>query len=142
MNRLLLLGTIAIAGALFEPTSSMASQEGVLSIGELHVTSPGIDESGPIEVTATRTPNGFTALAVQAFGRTTKLTETQLAALHGQFVNGVQLSYEGGYKELGGRTVHIVLSKGFTSGVQESQRVSVDEQGEVKVEPSVLVLPH
>lgn len=142
MNRLLLLGTIAIAGALFEPTSSMASQEGVLSIGELHVTSPGIDESGPIEVTATRTPNGFTALAVQAFGRITKLTETQLAALHGQFVNGVQLSYEGGYKELGGRTVHIVLSKGFTSGVQESQRVSVDEQGEVKVEPSVLVLPH
>ena len=139
MNRFLLLGTIAIAGAIFVPTSSMASQEGVLAIGELRITSPGIGESGPIEVTATRGPNGFSALAIRAFGRTSTLTEAQLAALHGQFVNGVQLSYEAGYKELGGRTVYIVLSKGFTSGIQEAQRISVDERGTVTVEPRFAV---
>lgn len=135
MTRLVFLGTFAIAAALFVPTSSMASQEGILAIGELHITSPGIGESGPVEVTATRGPNGFSSLAIQAFGRTTKLTGVQLAALHGQFVNGVQLSYEAGYKELGGRTVYIVLSKGFTSGVQETQRISVTEHSTVEVEP-------
>jgi hypothetical protein len=135
MTRLLFLGTFAIASALFVPTSLMASQEGVLPIGDLHVTSPGIGESGPVEVTATRGPNGFSSLAIQAFGRTTMLTEVQLAALQGQFVNGVQLSYEAGYKELGGRTVYIVPSKGFTSGIQETHRISINEQGSVAIEP-------
>ncbi len=135
MTRLLCFATFAIAAALFVPTPSRASQEGILPIGALHVTSPGIGESGPVEVTATRGSDGFSSLAIQAFGRTIKLTAVQLAALHGQFVNGVQLSYEAGYKELGGRTVYIVLSKGFTSGTQETQRISVNEQGTVAVEP-------
>jgi len=132
MSRFLLL--LAFAGALLVPVSAMASQEGGLAIGELRVTSPGIGDSGQVVVTATRGPKGFRALEVQAFGRVTRLTESQLAGLQGEFVNGVQLSYDGGYKELGGRTVYIVLSKGFTSGLQEVQTISVNEQGTVTVD--------
>lgn len=133
MSRFLLF--LALAGALSVPMSTMASQEGVLAINELRVTSPGIGDSGQVVVTATKGPNGFRALEVQAFGRITRLTESQLTKLQGQFVNGVQLSYEAGYKELGGRTVYIVLSKGFTSGLQEVQTISVNEQGTVTVDP-------
>jgi len=136
MNRLLSLVTVALAVGLLAPASSLASQEGVLAIGELRVTSPGIGESGPITVTASRGAKGFSALEVQAFGHATKLTAAQLAKLDGQFVNGVQLSYEAGYKESGGRTVYVVLSKGFTSGVQEAQQISINEQGTVTVEPA------
>lgn len=132
MSRFLLL--FAFAGALAMPVSTMASQEGILAMGELRVTSPGIDDSGQIVVTATRGPEGFSALEVQAFGRVTRLTEGQLARLQGEFVNGVQLSYEAGYKELGGRTVYIVLSKVFTSGLRETQTLSVNEQGTVTVD--------
>ena len=107
-----------------------------MTIGELRATSPGVGESGPVAVTATRGPHGFSAVEVQAFGRVTKLTADQLAQLHGQFVNGMQLSYEGGYKELGGRTVYIeLLSQDVISGAQESQRISVNEQGAARVAP-------
>lgn len=133
MNRLLFV--IAVAGVLLVPTSTWASREGILAIGEVRIASPGIGESGPIVVTATGDSKGFSALEVQAFGHAARLTEAQLAQLQGQLVNGVQLSYEAGYKESGGRTVYIVLSKGFTSGTQESQQVSVNEEGVVKVEP-------
>jgi hypothetical protein len=135
MNRFLFIA--AVASVLSVPATTFASKEGILAIGEVRVTSPGIGESGPVVVTATRGPKGFSALRVQAFGRATNLTEAQLAKLQGQFVNGVQLSYEAGYKELGGRTVYIVLSKGFTSGMQESQQISVNEEGAVTVEPPV-----
>lgn len=135
MNRFLFV--IALVCVLSAPTSTSASQEGILAIGELRVASPGIGESGPIVVTATRGPKGIAALSIQGFGRTTSLTETQLAKIQGQFVNGVQLSYEAGYKELGGRTVYIVLTKGFTSGTQETQQISINEQGLVTVEPLV-----
>ena len=119
------------------PVSTLASQEAILAIGEVRITSPGIGESGPIAVTATRGPKGFSALEVKAFGHATSLTRAQLTKLQGQFVNGLQLSYEAGHKESGGRTVYIVLSKGFTSGMQESQQVSVNEEGTVTVEPPI-----
>ena len=135
MKRLMFIA--AVAGMLSGPASTLASQEGILAIGEVRVTSPGIGESGPIVVTATRGPEGFSALEVQAFGHATSLSQAQLEKLQGQFVNGLQLSYEAGYAESGGRTVYIVLSKGFTSGTQESQQVSVNEEGTVTVEPPI-----
>ena len=105
-----------------------------MDTGELRATSPGAGDSGPVVVTATRGPNGLSALAVQAFGRTTRLTADQLAKLHGPFVSGLQLSYDVGYKELGGRTVHVLLlSYDYMSGVHEAQSILVNEKGDVTV---------
>ena len=132
MNQFLF--AVAVACVLSVPTPTSASQEGLLAIGEVRVASPGIGDSGPIVVTATRGPNGFSAFEVQAFGHATSLTKAQLAMIQGQ-VNGVQMSYEAGYTELGGRAVHVVLSRGFTSGTQASQQISVNERGRVTVEP-------
>lgn len=47
--------------------------------------------------------------------------------------NGVQLSYEAGYRELGGRTLYLMLSEGFTMGGVKRRLVIVTESGTVKV---------
>ena len=66
-----------------------------------------------------------------------RLSKEQLAQVRGGLVNGLQISYEAGYAELGGRTVYVILSKGFTSGVQQSQTIIATEQGSVKVKSVV-----
>ena len=48
-------------------------------------------------------------------------------------LNSLQLSYEAGYKETGGRTLYLVLSQDFTSGVVVRRFVTVKETGTVKV---------
>jgi hypothetical protein len=46
----------------------------------------------------------------------------------------VQLSGEAGYKQLGGRTLYLILSMGFTSGSRDEKLVSVNERGGGKIE--------
>jgi hypothetical protein len=45
----------------------------------------------------------------------------------------VQITYEGGYVDLGGRTIYIVFSRGFTSGRVVQRYVAVTESGSVTV---------
>jgi hypothetical protein len=71
---------------------------------------------------------------VQAFGQTKCLSKERLLQLGGTLVNGVQISYETGYRETGGRTVYVVLSKGFVSGRNEGKVVSVSEFGQVGIQ--------
>lgn len=81
-----------------------------------------------------RTGEVVTSLCVQAFNQTKCLTKEQLAMLSGGIVNGVQISYEAGYQKLGGRTVYVLLSKGFTSERLDGKLVSITEAGQVAVE--------
>jgi hypothetical protein len=48
--------------------------------------------------------------------------------------NSIQLSYEHGYKDLGGRTIYLLMTMGFTSGVPQGKLVSVTERGDIKIE--------
>ncbi len=114
-------------------SASFASQEGILILDKLFLESAGIGESGPVKVSGTQTPTGITSLQVQAFGKSVQLNPAQLKALDGGQYNSIQLSYEGGYKELGGRTIYIKLSKSFTSGEVASVFIVITEDGKVKV---------
>ena len=124
----LLLSSIVGSGA------ALASKEGVLSLGTFQVSSPGIAESGPVIVSGSRTGEAVTALCVQAFNHTRCLTAQQLMQLSGSTINGVQISYEASRKELGGRMVYVLLSKGFTSARLEAKLISVSESGQVEVQ--------
>ena len=110
-----------------------ASQEGALVIGSFRLESPGIGESGSVIVSGTQGSRGIESLKVEAFEKQFILDQPQLQQLNGFRFNGVQLSYERGYKELGGRTLYLLFSLGFTSGVVERRFVVITESGSVKV---------
>ena len=74
------------------------------------------DVSGPVTVTGTQGDYGITALQITAFRKSFTLTPAQLKQLRGLRVNQVQLTGEGGYRGLGGRTLYLLLSMGFESG--------------------------
>lgn len=131
MKRLWIL--IAISALIFGSTALFASQEGILRMASFEATSGGIGESGPVTISGKQDDNGISKLTVTAFGRKFELDGEQLARVRGLSINGLQLTYEAGYKELGGRTVYIVLSKGFTSGTAGQRFVLVSENGSVRV---------
>ena len=128
---------LLLAIALSSAFPALASKEGVLRLDKFQFSSPGIGQSGPVVVSGEQDSNQVVSLTVQAFGRTVSLSKDQLVKLRGGFINGAQISYEAGYRELGGRTIYVILSKGFTSGQQETQLVSVNEQGTVEVNDAV-----
>lgn len=131
MRRLCLL--IAISALIFGSTSALASKEGILRLASFEVASEGIGESGPVTITGRQDDNGISKLSIVAFGKKFELGGEQLAKVRGLSINSLQLSYEAGYKELGGRTVYIVLSKGFTSGTAGQRFVVVKENGAITV---------
>jgi hypothetical protein len=110
----------------------VASEESAFTFRKFRFESA--DESGPVVVSGTQKETGIDTLRIDAFRRSFTLTPAQLKQLRGLIVNGVQLSGEGGYKELGGRTLYLILSMGFTSGSTNAKLVSVNERGDVKIE--------
>jgi hypothetical protein len=119
--------------ALLGASLALASQEGVLTFGSFRIESPGIGNSGAVIVTGRQGAKGVEGVHIEAFGKRFDLSRDQLQALQGAMLNGLQLSYEEGYKELGGRTLYLVFSQGFTSGVVLQRVVTVTEDGAVKV---------
>jgi hypothetical protein len=112
-----------------------ASQEGVLPLDTFTIKSEGIGESGPVVISGTmNNKNLFTGLTIKAFGKEFKISEENLKKIPEKPYNGIQLSYETGYKELGGKTVYIILQFGFTSGIKEKTLITVTEAGSVKIE--------
>ena len=131
MRRLCLL--VAISALIFGSSSALASKEGILRMATFELTSDGIGESGPVRISGKQGDDGISKLTVTAFGKRFDLDEAQLAKVRGLPINGLQMSYEAGYRELGGRTVYIVLSKGFTAGTVGQKFVVVSESGAIKV---------
>lgn len=123
-----------IALAAFAGASlAFASQEGGLPLGGFRFESPGIGDSGVVIVAGRQGAKGVESLSIEAFGTRIDLSPSQLEVLRGGMLNGLQLSYEAGYKETGGRTVYLLLSQGFTSGVIARRVVTVTESGAVSV---------
>lgn len=97
------------------------------------MTSAGIGSSGPVKVEGKRASDGkFESVLVEAFGKKTQIPKEILAALPA-LSNGIQLSFEAGYKPLGGRTVYVIFLTGFTSGVTGKKAVAVSETGKTKL---------
>ena len=110
-----------------------ASKEGLLSLNAFALASPGIGASGPVSISGAQSTDGITLLRIEAFGKKFSVGPDQLRELRGFSANGVQITYEGGYVDLGGRTIYVVFSRGFTSGIDGRRYVAVRENGSVTV---------
>jgi hypothetical protein len=129
MNKLIVILTILLLTSF-----ALASKEGVLPISSFTIESKGIGESGPIKITGQKHQDEITLLIVEAFGKQYKISEDNLKKIPKTPYNGVQISFEEGYRQLGGKTIYIIFQMGFTSGVRKQIQISLTENNTVKVE--------
>ena len=111
-----------------------ASQEGPLPISRFRLESDGIGQSGAIVVEGKQNDKAqIVELKVRAFGKEYVISPEKLRVLAGLGANGIRISYETGYEELGGRTVYIQLQLGFTSHTAETALITITETGKIEV---------
>jgi hypothetical protein len=129
--RRLILAMVVFAVA----TCASASKEGILPLSNFRLESDGIDGSGKVVVEGKGDKDGhLVSLKVTAFGRDYLLPKDKVAQFARLMANGVQISYEAGYAELGGRTVYVQLQMGWTSSTRQKAVVTVTENGKIEVE--------
>jgi len=110
-------------------TFANASQEGILSFSEFKIKSNGIGDSGSVEIIGISNEKGaLSSLTVNAFGEVYIFPKNILNQIPAHQRNGIQLTYEAGYRSMGGKTIYIQFHNGFTSGMQSSVLVSLDER--------------
>jgi hypothetical protein len=114
--------------------NARASEEGAVPFSSFTFQSTDI-ETGVVSVSGTQAATGISALNIKAFKREFNLSKVQLENLKGIIVNGVQMSAEGGYPQIGGKTIYLRLSMGFTSGTASGKFVIVNERGDIRFEP-------
>lgn len=124
---------LVAATFMFASPLAFSSKEGILSWSEFTISSQGIDSSGPVKVSGTQSSAGVLRFKVEAFGRVFVAPSNAIQELRGFSANGLSLSYEAGYKEVGGRTVYLIFSRGFTSGVVSTKTVAIYENGKFDI---------
>ena len=114
--------------------SAYASQEGTLPISSFALESDGAGASGKITVAGKQNDKAqIVELRVRAFGKDYVVPPRQLALLAELRANGIRISYESGYEELGGKTVYIQLQVGFTSHTAQTALITIKENGKIEV---------
>lgn len=107
------------------------SKEGILIFDSFQVESKGIGSSGPVSVIAKKGKSRFfDSILIRAFGREFLVEEKILKKIP-KTANGIQMTYEKGYEELGGKTLYLSFSKGFTSSQKQKKVLAVKEFGEI-----------
>ena len=129
MNRVLLI-TLLLAVA----SVSYASKEGVLVLSNFHLESTGIGSSGKVIVEGKQNEKSqIMSLKISAFGKDYIVPKEKLDGLAELQANGIRISYEAGYTELGGRTIYVQLQMGFTSHTRMQTLITVTEDGKIEV---------
>ena len=119
---------------LASASSLRASKEGILAFSSFRLESNGIGSSGKITVEGKQNDKAqIVALRMSAFGKDYVVPPEKLKQLTELPSNGVRISYEAGYKELGGRTVSIQLQMGFTSDTTKQALVTIAEDGKIVI---------
>lgn len=111
-----------------------SSEEGILAFSNFRLESGGLGSSDKVIVEGVQNTKGqIVSLNVSAFGKDYIVPKERLADLDGLSANGVRISYEAGYAELGGRTIYIQFQMGFVSHTVHQVLVTLTEDGKVKV---------
>jgi len=111
-----------------------ASKEGGLLLSRVVLDSPGMDESGPVHVEMKRSDSGIETLHVSAFGKTETVPSELLQLIkEKKWLNGIQLSWEKGYREMGGKTVYVALTEGATWGAVVVAVIGFSEDGKFRL---------
>lgn len=109
------------------------SQEGVLSNSFFEVSSEGIANSGKVRVTGKRNSHGeFDYIKVEAFGKVIDI-DKKLTADIPLGSNGVQISFEAGYRGRSSKRIYLTFLKGFTSEIQQKLVIVVPEKGNARL---------
>ena len=125
--------TFVLTALFLFSSTAFASQEGILTFSDINVHSKGIGSSGPIKITAKGGKKcSFTNFNISAFGKSYTLSKNELKTLHSCY-NGILLSYERGYRILGGKTLYITLMLGFTSGIRKKTLIRFNQKGVLKI---------
>jgi hypothetical protein len=115
-------------------TRAFASKEGILPLSAFRLESDGIGKSGKVVVEGKGDEDGhIISLKVTAFGREHVIPKEKLAELRGLMTNGVRITYDAGYAEVGGRTVYVDLQMGFPSGTRGQRYIAVKENGTIEI---------
>jgi hypothetical protein len=126
----ILLATLVIAMA----RGSYASQEGLLPISRFRLDSDGMGRSDKITVEGKQDAKArLIQLKVKAFGKRFVVPPSQLGSLDRLCANGIRLSYESGYEDLGGRTLYIQLQMGSTSRTLQTALFTLTEDGKIEL---------
>ncbi len=110
-----------------------ASKEGILPLTNFVVESKGLDGSGPIVITGRSDGDHISFLEVEAFGKTYTVPAGIIGDLGNIYVNGLSISYEAGYKVIGGRSLYITFIRSFLK--KETTRISLvlKENGDIRI---------
>lgn len=115
-------------------THAFASKEGILPLSAFRLESDGIGDSGKVVVEGKGDKDGhIVSFKVTAFGSEHVIPKEKLVELAGLMTNGVRITYEAGYAEVGGRTVYVHLQMGFLSGTGGQRYIAVKENGTIEI---------
>lgn len=121
--------TVAFGVLVFCSSGPTASMELILPLSTFRLESNVLGAGSVVTVSGTQTEKGLSLLIVEAFGRRCELKEQALGPLKGVDVNGIDLTYQGGRPETGGRVVGLVLRRGIVE-----YRVTLPEHGSARVD--------
>ena len=103
-------------------------------MSSFHLESAGIGSSGKIVVAGEQNEKQqIVSLTIKAFGKDYIIPKEKLSGLAELPANGIRLSYEAGYPQLGGRTIYIQFQMGFTSKTTKMALVTLSEDGKIEV---------
>jgi hypothetical protein len=129
---LLVLAAALLPLVLVRP--ALASKEGGLSLYDVILDSPGMDESGSVRVELKRSDEGVEKLLISAFGRNGAAPPQLLQSIKDRkWLNGVQLSYSRGDRLTGGRTIYISLTRGGSWGAVVVAVIAFNEEGKFRM---------
>lgn len=114
--------------------SANGSQEGGLPLSNFRVESNGIGESGKIIIQGKQNEKDrVVELKITAFGKDYVVPSKELEGLAKLRPNGIRISYEPGYKKLGGKTLYIQFQVGWTSQTAQTALIKVLETGKIEI---------
>ena len=106
---------------------AFTSKEGMLGLSSFQLESKGMDNSGSIVVKGRSDQTGkIESLAVSAFGKDFAIAKEVIDLLPN--ANGIQLTYEHGWENVGGKTVYVTFLSGFTTSERSRKILVVQEK--------------
>ena len=89
----------------------MASEEEIPAWKSVRVECEDVPEAGKIVFAAASSAGKFSSCEVSAFGTPHKLAGPELEKLRNFSLDGLRITHEAGYPQLGGHTVHFKLRR-------------------------------
>jgi len=117
--------------------SAFPSEEQFVPWGNVDITCPDISGSGIVRFRAKAESFRVVSVSVEAFGRQYTLSDDQIRQIGDFPLSSLSITHEGGYKELGGHTVHFKFRRMFYDASKELRDerlvISFPKESEIRI---------